>query len=378
MKIPFNKPYVCGKEINNILLAYERGQLAGDGYFTAQCQQWLEQNTSTKKALLTHSCTAALEMAAILCDLQPGDEVIMPSYTFVSTANAVVLRGATPVFIDIRPDTLNMDETLIETAITQKTKAIIPVHYAGVSCEMSVINAYAKEHNLYIIEDAAQGICANYYGRPLGSLGDFGCLSFHETKNVISGEGGAIFVNNSTHILQAEIIREKGTDRSQFFRDEVDKYTWRDIGSSFLPGELIAAFLEAQLGMAGPITKQRLTRWNRYHQAFETLEQEEKLCRPTIPDGCEHNAHMYYILLKTPTQRQKLLGFLQKQGVGAVFHYVPLHSSRAGQRYCRSQGALTVTEALSQRVVRLPLFVDLTVDQQHYIIELIHQFLKKY
>ena len=296
MKIPFNKPFVTGTELRSIEEALSSLHLSGDGTFTKKCHQWLEKTTGTKKALLTHSCTAALEMAAILADIQPGDEVIMPSYTFVSTANAFVLRGGIPVFVDIRPDTLNIDENLIEAAITNKTKAIVPVHYAGVACEMDTIMRIAEKHNLLVIEDAAQGVMGFYKGKALGTIGHLGAYSFHETKNIISGEGGALLINDPRFIERAEIIREKGTNRSQFFRGEIDKYTWVDIGSSFLPSEIIAAFLWSQLESSQNITNQRLETWEQYHKGFKELEVSKKIRRPIIPGDCSHNAHMYYIL----------------------------------------------------------------------------------
>jgi len=370
--IPFNKPFMTGKELWYISQAHHHGQLAGDGMFTKRCHAWLEQQTGCSKALLTHSCTAALEMAALLADLQPGDEVIMPSYTFVSTANAFVLRGAIPVFVDIREDTLNINETLIEAAITVKTRAIVPVHYAGVSCEMETICAIANKHRLLVIEDAAQGVMAKYKGKPLGSIGDLGCLSFHETKNVISGEGGALLTNREDMAQRAEIIREKGTNRSQFFRGEVDKYTWVDVGSSYLPGEVIAAFLYAQMEEAESITRQRLAIWEVYHQGFADLEQQQLLRRPVIPQHCEHNAHMYYLLLPDAESRDRLLVRLKEQGVYAVFHYVPLHSSPAGKKFARQAGSLDVTENLAARLVRLPIWPELPDCER--IIEIVSDF----
>jgi len=357
--IPFNKPYLTGKELHYISEAHVRGQLAGDGYFTKKCNAWLEEKTGCHKALLTHSCTAALEMAAILADIQPGDEVIMPSYTFVSTANAFVLRGGVPVFVDIREDTLNIDERLIEAAITPRTKAIVPVHYAGVACEMDTIMAIARNHNLMVIEDAAQGVMATYGGRPLGSIGDLGCYSFHETKNIISGEGGALLINNPAYADRAEIIREKGTNRSQFFRGQVDKYTWVDIGSSYLPGELIAAFLWAQMEETKSITAKRLSIWDHYHQAFEAVESSGRLRRPVIPEDCGHNAHMYYLLLRDLDDRTKFISVMKENGVNCVFHYVPLHSSGFGCRESNSQPPLTRTQVLADRIVRLPLWLGL-------------------
>jgi dTDP-4-amino-4,6-dideoxygalactose transaminase len=357
--IPFNKPYMTGKELWNISQAHHRMSLAGDGYFTRECHGWLEAQTGSCKALLTHSCTAALEMAAILADIQPGDEVIMPSYTFVSTANAFALRGGVPVFVDIRPDTLNIDEKLIEAAITPRTKAIVPVHYAGVGCAMDEILAIAKCHQLLVIEDAAQGVMAHYKGQALGAIGDLGCFSFHETKNIIAGEGGALLVNDERFVERAEIIREKGTNRSQFFRGMVDKYTWVELGSSYLPGELIAAFLRAQMEEAEAITAARLALWERYHAAFAGLEAAGRLRRPIIPAECSHNAHMYYLLTEDLATRTALLAHLKQAGVLAVFHYVPLHSAPAGRKYGRSVGDLAMTTELSERLLRLPLWVGL-------------------
>jgi len=355
--IDFNKPYMTGRELDYISQAHGNKILAGDGPFTDSCHSWLEQRTGAKRALLTHSCTAALEMAAILIDIKPGDEIIMPSYTFVSTANAFVLRGGVPVFVDIRPDTLNIDEKLIEAAITPRTRAIVPVHYAGVGCEMDVIMGIAERYGLYVVEDAAQGIMSSYKGRALGSIGDLGAYSFHETKNVISGEGGALLVNNDRFIEKAEIIREKGTDRSRFFRGEVDKYTWQDIGSSYLPSELTAAFLWAQLEDSDTITAKRQEIWRLYHDAFEPLEKSGLLRRPIIPDDCEANAHMYYVLLDNAEKRPRLLEYLKGRGINAIFHYVPLHTSPAGRRYGRVSGTLEITEAVAQRIVRVPLWV---------------------
>lgn len=367
--IPFNFPYMTGKELHYISKSHANGKLAGDGPFTQNCHQWLEQYTGSNKALLTHSCTAALEMAALLLDIQPGDEVIMPSYTFVSTANAFVLRGAVPVFIDIRADTLNLDETRIEEAITPKTKAIVPVHYAGVSAEMDTILSIARHYHLKIVEDAAQGMMAYYKNRALGSMGDLGAYSFHETKNVISGEGGALLINDPALALKAEIIREKGTDRSRFFRSEVDKYTWQEMGSSFLPGELIAAFLWAQLEEAHAITQQRLALWQYYHQSLQSLETQELIRRPIVPIDCQHNAHMYYVLLQPGLERQSVLKAFQNAGIGVVSHYVSLHSSPAGLRYGRTQSELNITLDLSQRLIRLPLWIGLTPQQQDRVID---------
>ena len=364
---------MTGKELYYIAEAHFNGRLAGDGPFTKRCHSWLEERTGCSKALLTHSCTGALEMAALLLDIQPGDEIIMPSYTFVSTANAFVLRGGIPVFVDIREDTLNLDEHLIEAAITPRTRAIAPVHYAGVSCEMDTIISISKLHNLKVVEDAAQGVMATYKGRALGSIGDLGAYSFHETKNVISGEGGALLVNDPELALRAEIIREKGTDRSRFFRGEVDKYTWQEVGSSFLPGELIAAFLSAQLEEADRITQERLASWQRYHELLEPLESKGILRRPIVPDGCQHNAHMYYVLLAPEIDRQKVLDEFKRNDIWSVFHYVPLHSSPAGKRYGRTHGTLDVTNGQSERLVRLPMWVGLTEEQQLRVIDvLIH------
>ena len=374
--IPFNKPFLCGKELWNIAQAHAQGQLAGDGRFTKLCQCWLEEKSGCCKALLTHSCTAALEMAAILTDIKAGDEIIMPSYTFVSTANAFVLRGGVPVFVDIREDTLNLDERIIEDAITPKTKVIVPVHYAGVSCEMDTIMDIARRHGLMVVEDAAQGVMASYRGAPLGTIGDVGAISFHETKNVISGEGGALLVNNRKLVLRSEIIREKGTDRSRFFRGEVDKYTWQDVGSSFLPGEIIAAFLWAQFEEADQIKQKRLACWQRYHQSLAELELEGLLRRPKVPDGCQHNAHMYYVLLSAGINRQTVLEEMKRHGIWSVFHYVPLHSSPAGVRFGRAHGSLKITVRQSERLIRLPLWVGLTEMQQDKIVAILTEALR--
>lgn len=356
MRIPFNRPAIVGQEFDNVRAAVDAGHLSGDGAFTRRCHAWLEARTGARKALLTHSCTAALEMAAILADVGPGDEVIMPSYTFVSTANAFVLRGAVPVFVDITPDTLNLDPSHVESALTARTRAIVPVHYAGVGCEMDEILGLAARHDLLVIEDAAQGVMSRYRGRPLGSIGHLAAVSFHETKNVISGEGGALLVNDERFAARAEIIREKGTNRGSFFRGEVDKYTWVDIGSSFLPSEIIAAFLHAQMEQAEALTRRRLAIWQRYHEAFADLEAEGIVRRPCVPPHCEHNAHMYYLLLRTADERTAVLAALKRRGVGAIFHYVPLHSSPAGRRYARAHGTLAVTDDVSERIVRLPLW----------------------
>ena len=370
-RIPFNWPHMTGKELYYIAEAHFNGRLAGDGPFTARCHRWLEERTGSHKALLTHSCTAALEMTALLMDIRPGDEIIMPSYTFVSTANAFVLRGGVPVFVDIRADTLNLDESLIEAAITPRTRGIAVVHYAGVACEMDAIMAIAERHGLVVVEDAAQGVMASYKGRALGSIGQLGAYSFHETKNVISGEGGALLINDSSLSQRAEIIREKGTDRSRFFRGEVDKYTWQEVGSSFLPGELIAAFLWAQFEESEPITQVRLAAWYRYHELLEKLEFNGVLRRPVVPEGCQHNAHMYYVVLSPGLDRQQVLDAFKQADISSVFHYVPLHSSPAGLRYGRAHGALHVTASQSDRLVRLPLWVGLTKEKQDRVVEVL-------
>ena len=357
--IPFNKPFMTGRELSHIAQAHANGHLSGDGAFTKKCHAWMESNTGCQRALLTHSCTAALEMAALLAGLGPGDEVIMPSYTFVSTANAFVLRGAIPVFVDVRPDTMNIDETKIEAAITPRTRAIVPVHYAGVACEMDTIMDIAQRHNLIVIEDAAQGIMSTYKGRALGSIGHLGAFSFHETKNIISGEGGALLVNTPEFAQRAEIIREKGTNRSQFFRGQVDKYTWVDVGSSYLPGEVIAAFLWAQMEEAQGITARRLALWDRYHAALAPLEAAGKLRRPVVPEQCVHNAHMYYVLLDSLEERTRVMASMKERGVHTVFHYVPLHSAPAGRTHGRAHGSMEHTDGLSERLLRLPLWVGL-------------------
>lgn len=374
MRIPFNKPYLTGKELHYIADAHARGQLAGDGHYTKLCSQWLETQSGTHRALLTHSCTAALEMAAMLADINVGDEVIMPSYTFVSTANAFVLRGAVPVFVDIRPDTLNLNEKLIEAAITSRTKAIVPVHYAGVACDMDAIMAIAQRHALLVIEDAAQGVMSTYKGRPLGTIGHLGCYSFHETKNIISGEGGALLINDAHLAERAEIIREKGTNRSLFFRGQVDKYTWVDVGSSYLPGEIIAAFLWAQMQEASNITNRRLQIWDRYHAAFESQEQAQRLRRPVIPTESQHNAHMYYLLLKNLQDRTQFIDTMKQSDIHCVFHYVPLHSAPQGQRCARTSGTLSVTDTLSERLVRLPLWDGMQQAQERVIEQALEVF----
>jgi dTDP-4-amino-4,6-dideoxygalactose transaminase len=373
--IEFNRPFMTGKELYYIAEAKFGNMLAGDGPFTKKCHEWLERTSRCDKALLTHSCTAALEMAALLLDIKPGDEVIMPSYTFVSTANAFVLRGGIPVFVDIREDTLNLDERLIEASITPRTRAIVPVHYAGVACEMDSIMAVANRYGLKVVEDAAQGVLASYKGRMLGSIGDLGAYSFHETKNIISGEGGALLVNDLALATRAEIIREKGTDRSRFFRGEVDKYSWQDVGSSFLPGELTAAFLWAQFEEAESISNKRLAIWQRYHDLLAPFEQKGLLRRPIVPADCQHNAHMYYVLLAPGIERQHVISHLKSNDIYTVFHYVPLHSSPGGQRYGRVHGELEVTVRQSERLVRLPLWVGLSRAQQDRIVEMLSKAL---
>jgi dTDP-4-amino-4,6-dideoxygalactose transaminase len=367
--IPFNRPYATGKEVVYAAEAQRSNHLSGDNQFTRRCHEWIEQRTGCARALLTHSCTSALDLAALLLDIKSGDEVILPSYTFVSTANAFVLRGATPVFVDIREDTLNLDERLIEAAITSRTRAIAPVHYAGVGCEMDAITAIARRHDLRIVEDAAQGIMAGYKGQPLGAIGDLGSFSFHETKNIMSGEGGCLLVNDSALVLSAEIMREKGTDRGRFFRGEVDKYTWQDLGSSFLPSDFTAAFLWAQLEEAQRITSERLAIWQRYHDMLAPLEQRGLLRRPVIPAHCQHNGHLYYVLLPPEIDRGMVLGRLNADGINAVFHYVPLHSSPAGRRFGRTAGDLSLTTSLSERLIRLPMWVGLSEAQQHKVCE---------
>ncbi len=366
--IPFNSPHMTGKELWYIAQAHHNGMFSGDGPFTRRCESWLEQQVGCRRALLTHSCTAALEMAALLADVGPGDEVIMPSYTFVSTANAFVLRGAVPVFVDIRPDTLNLDERLIEAAITPRTRAIVPVHYAGVACEMDTIMAIAEKHGLLVIEDAAQGVLSSYKGRPLGSIGHLAAFSFHETKNITSGEGGALLVNDQRLVERAEILREKGTNRKQFMHGLVDKYTWVDVGSSYLPGEIIAAFLLAQMEEATPITAHRLARWAAYHEAFAAVEAKGGLHRPTVPQHTSHNAHMYYVLLPDEGHRNAMIAALREHRIGSVFHYVPLHSSPAGRRFARAAGKLSVTDRVSATLLRLPMYAGLDIEIQKKVI----------
>jgi dTDP-4-amino-4,6-dideoxygalactose transaminase len=355
LKIPFNRPVIAGREIEYVHEAIALGQLAGDGTFTERCQRWLEAEVGCGAALLTHSCTAALELAAILVDLEPGDEVIMPSFTFASTANAVVLRRGVPVFVDIRSDTLNIDENLIEPAITSRTRAIFPVHYAGVPAEMDVINAIAARHELTVVEDAAQALGSFYKGRAAGSLGHMAAFSFHETKNLISGEGGALTINEVSFIDRAEIVREKGTNRRQFFRGQVDKYTWVDLGSSFLPGELVASFLYGQFEMSPKIKADRLGTWFAYNDALQPFR-DRGLRTPVIPNTCSHNAHLYYVLLPSLEQRTELIGRMKADNIGTPFHYVPLHSAPAGRRHGRTPGSMTNTDVAGATLMRLPLF----------------------
>ena len=374
--IPFNRPFETGNECRFIEQAVSSRHLAGDGEFTIKCQTWLTDHSSSHSSLLTHSCTAALEMAAIALEISPGDEVIMPSNTFSSTANAFALRGGVPVFVDIRADTLNLDEKLIEAAITPQTKAIVPVHYAGVGCEMDPIMDIADAHNLRVVEDAAQGVMASYRSKQLGGIGDLGTYSFHETKNVISGEGGSLQINAPEFADICEMVREKGTDRSKFLRGEKDKYTWQVIGSSYLPSELIAAFLWGQLEETKRITKARLDLWDTYHSLLEPLEQKGLLKRPTVPEECQHNAHMYYIILNNITDRQKVASYLKAQNIYAVSHYVPLHSSPAGQKFGRAHGGMHITNRVAETLLRLPLWVGLTRSQQEKVCDTLSFALK--
>lgn len=375
-KIPFNKPYSSISEISNIIEAVKSGKICGDGTFTKKCNEWFEENIG-RKILLTTSCTAALEMMAILLDAKPGDEVIMPSFTFVSTANAFVLRGLVPVFVDIRPDTLNLDENLVEAAITEKTRAIVPVHYAGVGCNMEKLKEIAKKHNLYLFEDAAQGFSSTYKGRPLGTIGDLGTYSFHETKNVISGEGGCLIINNEKFAERAEIIREKGTNRSKFFRGQVDKYTWVDIGSSYLPSDIVAAYLYGQLQNSHEINQKRLQIWDKYNNFFEKYEKSGLIRRPIIPTDCNQNAHMYYILFNDLATRSKFIDYMKNNGITPTFHYIPLHSSPAGVKYGRVSGSMKVTDKVSDTLVRLPMYYELNEDDLTRIFEVIERFFEE-
>ena len=372
--IPFNKPSTVGKENEYVAEAIASGQIAGDGPFAARCQQFLEQRYSIQKVLLTHSCTAALEMAALLCEVETGDEVIMPSYTFVSTASAFVLRGAQPCFVDISPDTLNIDEKLLEDAINERTKAIVPVHYAGVGCEMDEIMRLADKYDLYVIEDAAQALGAEYRGRPLGTFGQLGCFSFHETKNLVSGEGGALAVNCAEFADAADIIHQKGTNRKQFLRGDVDKYSWVGVGSSYAPSEITAAFLYGQLQKQDAVQAARMGLWHTYHQALADLERAGRVVLPHWPQHCSHNAHIYYLLTADLTERQALIQYLAQRGIGATFHYVPLHGSPMGQKLGYRRGQLPVTEEMSQRLVRLPLYYELTEAEVLCVAEAVCKF----
>ena len=377
IKIPFNKPFIVGKELYNIAQAVVESHLSGDGPFTKRCHKWLERRLGCARALLTHSCTGALEMAAMLCGIGPGDEIIMPSFTFVSTANAFVLRGGTPVFVDIREDTLNIDETLIERAITPRTKAIIPVHYAGVSCAMDEIMKIAERHGLFVVEDAAQALLSTYKNRYLGTIGHFGCLSFHETKNIISGEGGALLINDEKFIEQAEILWEKGTNRKQFFRGEVGKYTWVDIGSSFLPSELVGAFLYAQLEQAEQIINARNRIFEQYIRLLSPLEEKGAIRLPAAESGNNGNGHIFYIIVGSLEERGRLIDYLKQNGIWSVFHYVPLHSSPAGMKYGRTAGDMRVTDNLSDRVLRLPVYYEMMEEDAEIVAEHVGRFYER-
>ena len=372
--IHFNIPPFIGNELEYIREAVESKKISGDGQFTKKCNAWLEHRFQAEKVLLTTSGSTALDMAAILCGIQPGDEVILPSYTFSSTANAFVLAGAKLVFVDIRPDTMNIDETKIEEAITERTRVIAPVHYAGVSCEMDTIMDIAKRHHLKVVEDAAQGVMSTYKGKALGTIGDMGCYSFHETKNYSMGEGGAILVNDPAYVEKAEILREKGTNRARYFRGQVDKYTWVDFGDSYLPSEINAAYLWAQLEKADEINQNRLDTWNIYHDAFISLEEEGKVRLPVIPEGCTHNAHMFYLKCRNLEERTALISYLKEQGVQAVFHYVPLHSAPAGLKFGRFNGEDVYTTSESDKLVRLPLYYGLAEEDRQTVIEAVNRF----
>ena len=372
--IDFNRPAFVGSELEYIQDAIHRGMLCGDGIYTKKCSQWMEKEFDVSRVMLTTSCTHALEMAAFLCDIQPGEEVIMPSYTFVSTADAFVLRGAKIVFVDIRPDTMNLDEKLIEQAITPKTKVIVPVHYAGVACEMDTIMDIAHRHGLKVVEDAAQGVDACYKGKALGTIGDFGCYSFHETKNFTMGEGGALLFQKEEYLEKAEILREKGTDRSKFFRGQVDKYRWMDYGSSYLPSELNAAYLYAQLEAKDKIQKKRMEIYEYYHRNLADLAAEGKVEQPYVPQDCKHNAHMYYLKVKDMKVRTRLLAYLRENGICSVFHYVPLHSAPAGQKFGRFAGEDVYTTKESERLLRLPMFYNLDMEDVKRIVDVIHKF----
>lgn len=374
--ISFNKPPYVGEEIKYIEEAVKAQKICGDGQFTKKCNKWFEDKTGAAKVLLTTSCTHATELAALLLDIQPGDDVIMPAYTFVSTADAFVLRGATAVFVDINPKTMNIDENLIEDAITEKTKAIVPVHYAGVSCEMDKIMEIAKKHNLYVVEDAAQGVMSTYKGKALGTIGDYGCYSFHETKNYSMGEGGALLIRDGKNAELAEIIREKGTNRSKFFRGQIDKYTWVEAGSSYLPSDMNAAYLWAQLQKADEINENRLQSWNRYYEGLKDLKEAGKIELPYVPEYCEHNAHMFYIKAKDLEERSALISYLKENGVTAVFHYIPLHTAPAGKEYGRFHGEDKYTTKESERIIRLPMYYELDEQDAKKVMDLIHTFYK--
>lgn len=372
--IPFNKPFIAGKELYNIAQAVLKGHLAGDGEYTKLCHSWLENKLRCAKALLTHSCTAALEMSAILCEIKADDEIIVPSFTFVSTANAFVLRGGVPVFIDISPDTLNIDERQIEDAITGRTRVIVPVHYAGVPCAMDEIMRIANDHGLLVVEDAAQALLSTYKGKFLGTIGHLGALSFHETKNIISGEGGALLVNDERFIKRAEIIREKGTDRARFFRGEIDKYSWVDIGSSYLPSELVSAFLYAQMDLADQIIAKRRALFDQYYALLKPIADKGLIRLPFIDCNCASNGHIFYIISDSLAERTKLIKHLKKSGICSVFHYVPLHSSQAGMQYCRVSGTMDVTNDISNRLLRLPLYYEMSENDVQFISEKIYEF----
>ena len=372
--IKFNVPPYVDKAADYIQECVKNQKICGDGEFTKKASHWFEEKTGTAKCLMTTSCTHATELAAILADIKPGDEIIMPSYTFVSTANAFVLRGGVPVFVDIRPDTMNIDEKQIEAAITEKTKAIVPVHYAGVACEMDTIMDIAKRHNLLVIEDAAQGVMASYKGKALGSIGDYGCYSFHETKNYSMGEGGALLIRDREHVERAEIIREKGTDRSKYFRGQVDKYRWQEFGSSYLPSELNVAYLYAQLEMADQINEARLARWNEYYKLLTPLAQSGKIELPVVPEGCVHNAHMFYIKTADEHERQELINYLKERDILAVYHYVPLHSAPAGIKYGRFNGEDVYTTKESERLLRLPMYYGLTAEETAFVADQVKEF----
>lgn len=375
--ISFNIPPYVGKELEYVRQAVESHKICGDGQFTKKCSRWMEERFGAQKVLLTTSGTTALDMAALLCDIKPGDEVILPSFTFSSTATAFVQAGATLVFVDVRPDTMNIDETRIEAAITEKTRVIVPVHYAGVACEMDTIMAIARKHNLKVVEDAAQGVMSTYKGRPLGTIGDFGCFSFHETKNYSMGEGGALVINDPAYNERAEIMREKGTNRSRFLRGQVDKYTWVDFGDSYLPSDMNAAFLWAQLEKADDINNDRLTTWNTYHEAFRILKEAGKVELPTVPEDCVHNAHMYYLKCKDLEERTEFISYLKEHGVQAVFHYVPLHSAPAGLKFGRFDGADVYTTKESDRLVRLPMYYGMQDSDKNQVISTVKAFFEK-